>query len=230
MFLYKTIDKTESVEIDNRSYRAICPDCGNVTTFIVDGEITLYDTSDFSDLSGRTKNDIDDLSIDIQINMLCRSCRDKNGNRDNCIVENFALFRLKDAFQRLLDRFDICGISSSNWCELSDKPTIIDGRQVNTYSMPSVKYLLPKSKEQIINSILSTSLADPQIAVGIHMVLNVEANDENYTYYSMRFYMDESNVSMLYDPNYDGDYKKFVDNIFIDKIDRLAQLVEAATP
>ena len=229
MFDYKTCS-SDTIGIKNRSYRAICPDCGNVTTFIVDGEITLYDTSDFSDLSGRDKNNIDDLSIDIQISMLCRSCRDKNGNRDNCIVENFALLRLKDAFQRLLDRFDICGISTCNLCELSDKPTIIDGRQVNTYSMPSVKYLLPKSKEQMINSILSTSLADQQMTVGINVVLNVEASDENYTYYGMRFYIDESIVSAIYDPDFDGDYKKFVDNIFIDKIDRLAQLVEAATP
>lgn len=230
MFLYRTIDKTETVEIYNRSYRAICPDCGNITTFIVDGELTLYDTSDYSDLSGRGKLDIDDLNIELQLNILCRSCRDKNGNKDNCIVENFAIFRLRDAFQRLLDRFDICGISANNWCELSDKPTIVDGRLVNTYSMPSVKYLIPKSKQQMVNSILSTSLADQRMTVGINMVLNVEECDENYTYNSVRFYMDEANVSMIYDPDFDGDYKKFVDNLFIDKIDRLAELVEAATP
>lgn len=230
MFLYKTIDKTETVEIHNRSYRAICPDCGNITTFIADGEITLYDTSDYSDLSGRNKTDLCDLNIGLQINMLCRSCSDKNGNKDNCIVENFAIFRLKDALQRLLDKFDICGISASNLCELSDRPTIIDGIQVNTYRMPFVKYLLPKSKQQMINPILLAFLTNMQMRVGINVVLSVEIGDEdNCSYYSMKFYINESIVSVLYDPDFDVDYRKFVDNIFIEKIDMLAQLVESST-
>lgn len=229
-FLYRATNEAESLNIYNKSYRAICPDCGNITTFIADTEIMFYDTTENMDTFGRGKTPLSNLDISVSFNILCKSCRDKNGDKDNCILENMALYRLRCAFHRLFDRNENCGMSNFNFCEISDKPTMIAGKQVATYTMPSAKYLIPKDKKSMVDSMLSTFMVDERMTVGIHVVMNIEGEDTNYTYYAIRFYMDESMVSMIYDPSIYHDYKEFVDNLFIEKLDTLARMIEEATP
>lgn len=225
MFDYR-LNKSATVGIKNRSYRAICPDCGGINNFIADGDIVLYDVSTDMASSGRTIIPIDDISIDLQINMLCKSCRDKNGNKDNLVIDNFAIYRMFSA----LNRFDHSGIGNNNWCELCKTPKVIDGQVVNSYVMPSVRYILNKNKKTEMDSILDMALTDPSIVEGTYTVLGCENYEDSTPYYSIELFLDQSSVAMIYDPEKDGDYIKFCNNLFIRKIDRLARLIELATP
>lgn len=227
MFNYME-NESASIKINNRSYRAICPDCGNINTFIADGEIVLYDTTDDMHRHGRSGLSLNDIDSNIQINMLCKSCRDRNDNKDNCIIENFAIYRLFSAF----DRFCITnvGMSTNNWCELCKIPKIIDGNVVNPYIMPAVRYIIPKKKKDMIDSILSTIMIDASITEGSYVILDRDTYEDDTAYYSIKFFLDQSSVAAIYDHEKDGDYIKFCNNLFIRKIDRLARLIELATP
>lgn len=226
MFDYKTCSSANiTIGIKNRSYRAICPDCGNINTFIADGEIVLYDTTDDMIIT-HSMLYLDDIDANIQINMLCKSCRDKNDNKDKCIIENFAIYRLLSAFQR----FDYSGVGNSSWCTLSKNPKIIDGKVVNTYTMPSVRYVLTKSKKDIFDNILSTVMADSSITEGAYMILGCDTYEDDTPYYSIEFFIDQFTITHIYDPEKDGDYITFCNNLFIRKIDQLARLIELASP
>ena len=227
MFNYMKNDSI-SITIRNRSYRAVCPDCGSMNTFIADGEIVLYDTTYDMDRSYRSPLCLSDIDANIQINMLCKTCRNKNGNKDNCIIENFEIYRLFSAF----DRFCICnaGISTNKWCELSKQPEIIDGKAINTYIMPSVRYILPKLKKDMIDSMLSSVMADDSMTEGIYKPLYFNIQEDDTAYYGVDFSLDESVVVKIYDFEKDGDYETFVNHLFIRKIDQLARLIELATP
>ena len=225
MFDYKTCDSIV-IGIKNRSYRAICPDCGSISTFIADGEIVLHETSYDMSIGGRSILDIKDIDVNLQINMLCKQCRNKNDNKDNCIIENFSLYRLLSAFQR----FDYAGIGNSNWCELSKKPKLIEGNVVNTYIMPAVRYVLPKSKKEIFDSILATIMIESSMTEGSYVVLGCDTYEDSTAYYSIEFFIDQTTIGLVYNPENDGDYNTFVNNLFIRKIDELARLIELATP
>lgn len=220
------------VELRNRSFKAVCPNCGNINVFVADGEITLRDISNnVIDRFGKGILSIDDMDISLKINMLCKKCRDKNSNKDNCFIQDYAFNRLLSAFSK----FTTPGIKEYNFCKLCKISKATDGSIVNSYIMPSVSYIIRKSEKDITDSILFTVMNDKSITEDIYVVLNCNTYEDDTKYYGIEFYniefsLDQAFAAIIYDPEKDGDYKVFCDNLFIRKIDQLARLIELAAP
>ena len=212
------------IEIKGRSFSAICPDCGNCTTMVINGDIRITELATKVSM-GRTRfKSLDDLDFDFRINMRCKSCYEKHDCEDDCIVENYALIRLLSAF----NNFGHSGMSVNVFCDIAKNPKVVDGNMVMVFTMPAVSYVLPRNIKEDLDSILSTLMVSPDMCEnGSYVVLTRETYTDNTDYYKIEFSLDASMVNLIYDPKIHGrDYKSFVDKMFIRKIDKLAALLE----
>lgn len=210
----------------DRSFMAVCPDCGKFITVKITGDVRVSEL--YSKLShGRERFKLDDLDIDFQVNMKCKSCYENHNCEDNCIIESYAFIRLLDSF----NRFGSAGLSIKSYCELSSTPKNIDGNYAMVFTMPAARYIISEDVKQKIEGILPTMLSYPDMtintSVGRSGFITYEIYSDSTSYYAIEFHMDKNVANLVYDPKKHGkNYKKFIDELFIHKIDTLAALLE----
>lgn len=210
------------LEVRNKSLKIICPNCKKYITVLLDGKINVSELSTRVN-DGRRFDSINDLDLNFstEFGIKCKSCSEK------CIVEDYAFSRLLSAF----DKFDHCGFSSYKLCEISKTPKIIDGNMSMVFTMPKVSYILPLKLKNYFENILSYLMTTPQMREnGSYIVLCRNTITDHTKYYKLEFYIDKDMINLIYDPDkYGKDYKNYVDRIFINKINQLAELIETVS-